>query len=194
MIQASSKGNPIELSLYYKDLLPYLLQNLQSPVAAPYLTKLFVDLRKAVFYGNFISLGELIANVTLRLLKPQCDLDLAWEEEDLTKATIRTINLICQKTLKKKPKEHFTSPSFCYSFNLIKLALLSPIKDQKETLVRDCLQVISEHCKLRGQNLEKLDLYHPKYLPRQQMFEVLVELISKFLLPVNWNLIKDKIY
>lgn len=37
--------------------------------------------------------------MSCRLHKPQCDLDPSWEEEDLTKATLRTINLLYSATV-----------------------------------------------------------------------------------------------
>lgn len=56
-----------------------------------------------------------------RLYKPQCDLDPSWEEEDLTKATIRTINLVHAHTAAvKEHGSHFTAPGFCYVFPLLK--------------------------------------------------------------------------
>lgn len=187
IIQAASKGNPTALSLYYKDLLQPLLGSVHSPLAAPYITKLYIHLRETVFDKQMDNLGELIAYVTLRLLKPQCDLDTVWEEEDLTKAMIRTISLIHTRTVKKKDSENdeiiecrFTAPAFCYSFQLMKSFLLSSYAKRDESLVHDCLQIIAEHARLRGtQNHQALDLYHPKYLPRKQMFELLTELISK---------------
>lgn len=189
IICAAAKGNPVEFSLCFKDLLPSILQDVQSPLAAPYLTKLYIDLRKTVFHHDLNSLGELIAHVTLRLLKPQCDLDSAWEEEDLTKAMIRTVNCIHKRTLKKKdeeldvgvPQNHFTTPAFSYSFSLLKSTLLSSHCKKDEGLIHNCLQIIAEHAKLRGNHTaDTLDLYLPKYLPRQQMFELLVELISMY--------------
>lgn len=44
-----SDGAKVELSLYFRELLPVILRNLQSPLAAPYLSKLFISLRKCVF-------------------------------------------------------------------------------------------------------------------------------------------------
>lgn len=60
------------------------------------------------------------------MYKPQCDLDPSWEEEDLTKATIRTINLVHAHTAAVKELDtphrsnHFTAPGFCYVFPLLK--------------------------------------------------------------------------
>lgn len=60
----------------------------------------------------------LVGHVTLRLLKPECDLDEAWEEEDLDTAAQRTIQLLHSHTVpqreakssgEQKKKKIFTS-------------------------------------------------------------------------------------
>lgn len=66
MISAAARGNPLNLSLHFKDLLPPILKDLQSPLAAPNLCKLFVSLRETVFPKHQICLRDLIAYVTLR--------------------------------------------------------------------------------------------------------------------------------
>lgn len=183
MIRAAAKGNPTKLSLYFKDLLPALLSCLQSPLAAPYLSKLFTDLRSTVFSNQNEKLGELIAFVTLRLLKPQCDLDINWEAENLNKAMVRTVTLIHEKTVAKKMEEShssFSVPTFCYTFPLLKSSMMSSYAKNHDELVHDGLQIIAEHAKLRAKEENGLkDLYDPQYLPIRQMFELLVEIISE---------------
>lgn len=198
MIRAAAKGNPIQLSMYFKDLLPFILNDLQSPLAAPYLSKLFTDLRKTVFNQHLESLGELIAFVTLRVLKPQCDLDVNWEAENLDKAMVRTVNLIHEKTVLKRNiidpmilinqqqsninncNGLFTVPMFCYSFTLLKFSLLSKYGRNHDQFVHDGLQIVSEHAKIRGRDENGTkDVYHPQYLPIRQIFELLVDIISK---------------
>jgi hypothetical protein len=183
MIRAAAKGNSLQLSLYFKDLLPYILSGLQSPLAAPYLSKLFTDLRSAVFTQQSETLGELIAFVTLRLSKPQCDLDANWEAENLNKAMVRTVSLIHERTVSKKSEENqtcFTVPAFCYTFVLLKSSLLSNYARNHDELVHDGLQIISEHAKLRANEQNGVnDVYDPQYLPIKQMFELLVEIISE---------------
>ncbi|KYB24626.1 Translational activator GCN1-like Protein [Tribolium castaneum] len=180
MIRAAAKGNPLQLSLYFKDLLPYILSGLQSPLAAPYLSKLYTDLRSTVFTHQLETLGELIAFVTLRLLKPQCDIDANWEAENLNKAMVRTVSLIHEKTVAKNETQNcFTVPAFCYTFVLLKLSLLSNYARNHDELVHDGLQIISEHARLRATEQNGLkDLFDPQYLPIKQMFELLVEIIS----------------
>lgn len=172
MIRSAMKGSPTYLSFTFKHLLPAILQNFQSPLAAPYLTKLFLDLRQIVFDKELNVFSELLAYVTVRLLQPQCDIDSNWEVEDLTKAMKRTL----AKILAQAKDNFMTAPAFCYVFVFLRASLLSPHGKRSENFIHDGLQIISVHAKMRGEDTR--DLYHPQYLPIKQMFEVLIELIS----------------
>lgn len=180
MIRSSAKGDPIIFSTYFKDLLPVLISNFNSPLAAPNVTKVYLELSECVFNGPQRLFGQLLGNVTLRVLKPQCDLDRAWEEEPLAKAVVRTINKLQEACKVPKP---LNGPSFCYCFALIKAALLDNIK-KDDTLLITGLQIITEHAKMRGES--ETDLWHPKLLLRHQMLDLLIDIISKFFqIPFN---------
>lgn len=83
MLKVSTHSPSLLLS--YRTLLPPLLKGLQSPLSAPLLTGVFTTLRHTAFTPITLSqpLPDLIAHITLRLQKPKCDLDPAWEEESL---------------------------------------------------------------------------------------------------------------
>ncbi|XP_016837247.1 eIF-2-alpha kinase activator GCN1 [Nasonia vitripennis] len=173
MVNAAAEGNGFHLSFYFKDLLPSILRNLASPLAAPTMAELFVGLSKAVLISNDPTLDQLIAHVTLRQHQPQCDLDPAWEEEELSKAIKRTLNLIHTLTVKKK--QLFCAPAFCYVFHFIKKTLLT-CKD--DGMITQGLQIMQDHAKQRGDSTNPEDARHPRLLPRKQMFDLLIELMS----------------
>lgn len=50
----------------------------------------------------FVLLAMLVGHVTLRLLKPECELDEAWGQEDLDTATHRTILLLHNHTVPQR--------------------------------------------------------------------------------------------
>lgn len=50
----------------------------------------------------FLFPAVLVGHVTLRLLKPACDLDEAWEQEDLETAALRTILLLHNHTVPQR--------------------------------------------------------------------------------------------
>jgi len=79
MILASMAGDLENTSRYWNGLIPLLLTNISSPVAAPHVTKLFLTIVSAMMDKQQFTAGQLIGHVTLRVLKPQCDLDPAWE-------------------------------------------------------------------------------------------------------------------
>ncbi|KAF7282220.1 hypothetical protein GWI33_003020 [Rhynchophorus ferrugineus] len=179
MIRASARGCPLNLSLHYKDLLPLIIEDFQSPLASPHLTKLFMDLRHTTFSKDLTALSEIISIVTVRLANPQCNLDPNWEEEDLDQAMVRVISLIHDRTVtNNQNNKHFTAPTFSYVFPLLKYSLKSRYARNHDDLVHDGLQIISEQAKLRGQEDDiQLDLFHPQYLPTKQMFLLLVDII-----------------
>lgn len=178
MIEAIALGNTKETSYYYNNLLPTILEKLESPLAAPYMSKLFVTLKQTVFLKN-CNLGNLIAHVTLRLQQPKCDLDPLWEEEPLDRAMVRTLNLIHDFVVKKNNEALFeilNAPTFCYMFPFIRSSLLSLHARNDDNLIQNGLQIISEYAKLRGDDNDLM--HHPKLLPRKQMFDLLIKLIS----------------
>lgn len=75
----------------------------------------------------------------------------------------------------------FTSPSFCYSFTLIRAVLLDLPFDHH--LVHDCLLLIKNQATVRPKATSKaksiLDLQRPKFLPRIEMFQLLAEIINR---------------
>jgi hypothetical protein len=133
--------------------------------------------------------GDLIAHVTLRLQAPCCDLDPCWEDEELSVAVTRTIMTLHKTTVRPRrastdaPRTCLTAPAFCYVFPLIRFALLSTFAKADDSLVTAGLQIISEHVQMRGSpdNAREKDLCHPNLLPRRQMFELLIEMISEFI-------------
>lgn len=128
MIKAAAQGNEFQLSFYFKDLLPSILRDLASPLAAPIMAELFISFHSVLLCDD-PTLEQLIAHVTLRQFQPQCDLDPAWEQEELPKAVTRTLNLIHVLTVKNK--QLFTAPAFCYAFHFIKKTLQTSKDDGK---------------------------------------------------------------
>lgn len=173
IINCCAAGHPSKFSTHFKDLSPVLLDNLNSPLAAPYLTKAYLKLSDCVFFGSSQLFGKLVGHVILRLLKPQCDLDPAWEEEPLTLAVPRTISNM--QKLYTFPQT-LNAPSFTYCFPLLRSALLNEIGKNDDPLLETGLVIISEHAQMRG--VHDLDLWHPKFLPRKQMFQLLTEIIG----------------
>lgn len=83
----------------------------------------------------------------------------------------------------------FTTPAFNYCFSLIKAAIRQNKND--EEVLEQVLQMITEHSLLRGDCLDQNDIdeasvgaieideLHPKYLPRADMFRLLVDIVAE---------------
>ncbi|XP_034945471.1 eIF-2-alpha kinase activator GCN1 [Chelonus insularis] len=175
MINSAVRGNSFKLSFYIKDLLPVILENLSSPLAAPILSQLYVDLQKIITMGSpdDLILKNLIAHVTLRQQQPQCDLDPAWNEEELEITVKRTLHLLHNLTVKQKYL--MNAPAFCYIFPFITKTLLTW---QDEGMTTQGLHIVQEYAKQRGEENNWNDPRHPRLLPRKQMLDLLIELMG----------------
>lgn len=83
----------------------------QSPSLFRYMARLVILLIDTAFSQDclwnqnrfpFLFLALLVGHVTLRLLKPECDLDEAWGQEDLDTAAHRTILLLHNYTVPQR--------------------------------------------------------------------------------------------
>lgn len=103
MMKGIIAGNPLLVSQSLRYLLPGIIFNLQSIIAAPLLKCVFIDLAFCAFNADETkktkvvskvkngriklssSFIEAIAFYTLRKLKPKCILDDAWLQENIGK-------------------------------------------------------------------------------------------------------------
>lgn len=106
MMKGIITGNPLLVSQSLRYLIPGIIRNLQSIIAAPHLKEVFIDLAYCAFNADETkkskviskikndriklsdSLIKAIAYYTLRKLKPKCILDDAWLIEDIGKLNI----------------------------------------------------------------------------------------------------------
>ncbi|XP_045785525.1 eIF-2-alpha kinase activator GCN1 isoform X2 [Maniola jurtina] len=190
LLEATSRGSPLALGVCARRIVRAILAALRSPLAAPRLAPAHMKLRLALLPQHPL-LADHVARTTLRLYKPQCDLEPSWEEEDLNKATVRTINLVYAETAAAKKgsgdsednphrANHFTAPGFCYVFPLLKQGLTSSMARSNEAMMVNGLAIISQHAALRGDTSDifSRDQLHPQLFPIDQMFRLLVDLIG----------------
>lgn len=179
MLKALVKGNSIQTSYHFKVIIPRILANLQSPLAAPHVMKVFLELRTAVVFPRIPIFSDVVrdavAHVTLRLENPKCDLDFNWCEINLIDHAVAVVDSIYFATVKKAllNGRPFTTPALCYVFYAIKDTLLL-LYNSNEHVVHTCLDIISEHVKLNTDE----ELYSPVHLPRKEIFGLLIFLIS----------------
>ena len=177
MINASAKGDKFHLSFHLKDILPVVLKNLGSPLAAPRMAQLYLDLGRIVTIEP--TLSNLIAHVTLRQLEPQCDLDKAWQDEESEVAVHRTLRLLHNHTV--RDKHTLVGPAFSYVFPFVVKTLLRTSRDGDEAKTSEGLHIVQEHARQRATTNDddnSEDPRHPRLLPRKQMFDLLIEIMS----------------
>ncbi|XP_075992954.1 lethal (3) 80Fj [Anticarsia gemmatalis] len=178
LLCAVSAGSGAALCRGARRVVPAALGALRCPLAAAPLAAAYCRLRHALL-PRHPALADLVARLTVRLHKPQCDLEPSWEDEELVGATIRTINSIHAATIPKHDESnhrsvHLTAPGLCYVFPLLKLGLSGPAGRADETMMLNGLAVIAEHAALRDDS----DMMHPALFPIDHMFRLLIDLIS----------------
>jgi len=101
MIKGIIAGNPLLVSQSLRYLLPGIISNLQSIIAAPHLKDVFISLAFCVFNVDEVKRSKVFSKVnngriklsnsyinaiayyTLRKLKPKCVLKDAWLKDDI---------------------------------------------------------------------------------------------------------------
>ncbi|RWS09505.1 Translational activator GCN1-like protein [Dinothrombium tinctorium] len=197
LLNALAEGNRLVLAFFTCDIVPALINLFSSPLCAEISTKAFLRLRHCVFprESNLITLGDAIAYATLRKLEPLCEIDSAWLEEPLEKLVQRLIDTLYKRTCRPIGRDYdeksvnlakenrLTAAAFAYSFPFLSSIMLSKPDD---TLMKKCLQIVSEHAQIRSPSLEdslsaisEISLLkNPSYLPRKQMLEVLFQVTA----------------
>ncbi|XP_069038064.1 stalled ribosome sensor GCN1 [Lepisosteus oculatus] len=173
--------------------LPAVLQQvlplLPSPLAAPHLRGPFLELGQVLLPAELRGLGLLVGHVTLRLLKPACQLDEAWGQEELGAATRRAVELLHAHTVPHREgrPEHgvqpLSAPAFSFCFPFLRAVLTDTPNDgeEAEALLVQALQVINEHAQLRSAGAAPellMDESGPELLPRVSMLLLLTRLIG----------------
>ncbi|KAI5717848.1 hypothetical protein M8J77_012296 [Diaphorina citri] len=172
LLRCAYDGNPAYISLNYNFLLPLLLTQLNSPLAAPAIVDIYLHLiSSGIFHSEDLSFANTVARTTLRLASPKCDIDQAWTEEPLSRAIDR-----CLAYMSSLPSP-LSGPGFCYCFQLIRLVLSrSGSETASDSSVATCLSVMITHSGLRHEDI--LNIRHPATLPRKHMFTLLLDLIG----------------
>ncbi|XP_053135159.1 eIF-2-alpha kinase activator GCN1 [Hemicordylus capensis] len=187
LLDAVLKRNPPGLSQYIPSLVDSFLPLLKSPLAAPRIKDPFLSLASCVMPPWLKTFGTLVSHVTLRKMKPECDLDESWCQEDLPTAVNRVINLLHAHTVPGRTSKGeagplpLSAPAFSLVFPLLKMVLLETPNDseEKEELLVKALQTIMVHAQLRSSNQNLLvDENGPELLPRTEMLLLLTKVIG----------------
>uniref|UniRef100_A0A8C8M680 TOG domain-containing protein n=1 Tax=Oncorhynchus tshawytscha TaxID=74940 RepID=A0A8C8M680_ONCTS len=157
LLEATLIQKPPQISWQLPGVLQVLLPLLHSPLAAPRLQQAFLDIGACLISKELHYLAVLVGQVTLRLMKPECDLDEAWGQEDLDTATQRTVGLLHMHTVPhregKGDMAPLSAPAFSFCFPLLNTVLRdsSGSTEETESMQVRALQVINVHAQLRAE-------------------------------------------
>uniref|UniRef100_A0A8C7UT04 GCN1 activator of EIF2AK4 n=1 Tax=Oncorhynchus mykiss TaxID=8022 RepID=A0A8C7UT04_ONCMY len=187
LLEATLIQKPPQISWQLPGVLQVLLPLLHSPLAAPRLQQAFLDIGACLISKELHYLAVLVGQVTLRLMKPECDLDEAWGQEDLDTATQRTVGLLHMHTVPhregKGDMAPLSAPAFSFCFPLLNTVLRdsSGSIEETESMQVRALQVINVHAQLRAE-VDTTDILidenGPELLPRFGMLLLLTRVIS----------------
>ncbi|XP_068166575.1 stalled ribosome sensor GCN1 [Antennarius striatus] len=187
LLEAILIERPCHITRELPSVLHALIPLLQSPLAAPRIKQVFLDMGVCLMPTGLHNLAVLVGHVTLRLLKPKCDLDKAWGQEDLDTAAHRTIlmlhnHTVPQRETKTEEVAPLSAPAFSFCFPLLNVILResSDSTEEKEALMNRALQVVIQHSQLRAvtDSDDFIDENGPELLPRVNMLLLLTRIIS----------------
>uniref|UniRef100_A0A1A7WWE1 GCN1 general control of amino-acid synthesis 1-like 1 n=1 Tax=Iconisemion striatum TaxID=60296 RepID=A0A1A7WWE1_9TELE len=186
--QKLHRAFPAQITKELPAVLQVLMPLLHSPLAAPRVQQVFLDIGVCLIPKHLHNLAVLVGHVTLRLLKPECDLDPAWGQEDLDTAVHRTILLLHTHTVpQREGKPGDVAPlsapafSFCFPFLNVTLGESSGSTEETENIMSRALQVINVHSQLRAatdMDDSIIDENGSELLPRVNMLQLLIRIIS----------------
>uniref|UniRef100_A0A671RTK2 TOG domain-containing protein n=1 Tax=Sinocyclocheilus anshuiensis TaxID=1608454 RepID=A0A671RTK2_9TELE len=189
LLEVALARRPPLIWMHLPGVLQVVLPLLQSPLAAPRVKQVFLHIGVSLMPKELHYLAVLMGHVTLRQLKPECDLDPAWAQEDLNTATQRTISLLHTNTALQRDGKTgsgafvLSAPAFSFCFPLLQAVLSqsSGSSEETELMMTHALQVINTHAQLRAKFNESdtlIDENGPELLPRVSMLLLLTKVIG----------------
>ncbi|XP_064653044.1 stalled ribosome sensor GCN1-like [Lineus longissimus] len=180
LLSAALKGSPLQFGKTIRAILRVIVPLFSSPMAAPRVTELFVVARKAVFDEENWNLGSLIAYSTLRLMQPECMVDVWWCQEPIKQQAQRAINLLHKFTMSQDDGAGLFTPCFSYCFYLLKciLKVASGAVGRDAAIMQKALEIMSQFAELRSKEGKDSKAYGPDLLPRKEMLDLLLYIIG----------------
>uniref|UniRef100_A0A8D3CW43 GCN1 activator of EIF2AK4 n=1 Tax=Scophthalmus maximus TaxID=52904 RepID=A0A8D3CW43_SCOMX len=172
LLEAALIERPAQITRELPAVLQVLLPLLHSPLAAPLIQRVILDIGVCLMPKHLHNLAVVVA----------------WEQEDLDTAANRTVLLLHNHTVPQRESKTgdvapLSAPAFSFCFPLLNAMLResSGSTEETENMMTRALQVINEHCKLRA-DTDLSDIFidenGPELLPRVNMLLLLTRIIS----------------
>lgn len=178
ILEAALAGDKQSLCKYMKDICLYVVPLLQSPLAAPHVSQVFLHMGQASFEDK--QLGNLVSNVTFRLQNPECLVNPEWTKESPAEQGTRVVSKLYQKSISDDDDtENELFPSFTFTFFFYLLSCV--LKDGGEVVAKDveaqskAIILISAHSEMRS---DGEDINDPALLPQEDMLRQLMKVIT----------------
>ncbi|XP_071180493.1 stalled ribosome sensor GCN1-like [Mytilus edulis] len=180
ILEAALAGDKQSLCRYMKDLCKLIVPLLQSPLAAPQVSQVFLDLGQASF--DDVQLGNLVSNVTLRLQNPETEVNSEWRKESPAEQGTRVVNFLYSLSISDNDDnddENKLFPAFTFTFFYYLLSCV--LRSGGEVVAKDiepqskAIVLISAHSEMRSTDDSDSD---PALLPQEQMLKLLLQVIT----------------
>ncbi|XP_043189397.1 eIF-2-alpha kinase activator GCN1-like isoform X4 [Amphibalanus amphitrite] len=172
LLRGAVGGDPAALQQQYTELVPALLASLQSALAAPVTSQLWLRLVRLAFAKEDHVLAETVARVTLRLCAPQCATDAGWEAERPASAVYRRVVLALYDRCSAGDGSPLSAPAFIVCFPLLRHVLETDTENE-DVMIKG-LKLVEMHAQLRGDG----DLLDPSLLPREALDRLVLRIIA----------------
>ncbi|XP_069136043.1 stalled ribosome sensor GCN1-like [Argopecten irradians] len=180
ILEACIYGNQTAINGYMRELCGCLTPLFVSPLAAPQVTKTFIQLGLSSFEDKL--LGTQVCNSTVRLLDPACAVDSEWTKEASKDQAARLVRKLFTMASKETGEFDDTALFPAATFNLI-FYLLKAVLRQGAVLVKgddrtqmEAIKLMELHASMRKE--EHSDEHDPSLLDHQQLLCLLIHVIS----------------
>ncbi|XP_052833677.1 eIF-2-alpha kinase activator GCN1 [Octopus bimaculoides] len=151
-LHSAIRGDCNAVCMFMSNLCQVLIPLLYSPLSAAPVSRLLITLGNSAFMDK--QFGEMMSHATVRALKPYCQLESQWTQEEEVQQVERLVQLLhdrVQARVGGGPKHPFPASTFAYFFHLLSVALSGqhwPLNDASTTCLR-ALQLIICHARIR---------------------------------------------
>nr|XP_022338883.1 eIF-2-alpha kinase activator GCN1-like [Crassostrea virginica] len=181
IILACLHGNSQATCEFMKDLCGCLVPLLKSPLGAPEVSKVFLELGQAVFDDS--TLGKKVSNIGLRMLDPACPVNAEWMWIPVKEQAMHIVQLLYERSVPDlsapdRETEKFEAPAFVFIFFLLSVVLRNAgeVVGGDELTLSRAVKMIITHAKMR--KTKEGNWSNPELLPHHDILRTLLQVVG----------------